>query len=89
MITQGVNYKSCTADAEIRATPGFYHGYTVTVVTATAAINILDGSTVIDVIPATTAAGTQRVLPVPIRTSDALSIDFTGAATGTVVVLFS
>ena len=85
-----VNYVSgITSDATIRTTPGFYHGYIVTTATATEKIEIKDGSNVIDTIPASTAAGTQRVLPIPIRTRSDLTVDFAATATGTIVVLFT
>ena len=75
------------ADATVRTSPGFYFGYIVTVATATEKIDIKDGSTVIDTIPAGTAAGTQRVLPHPIRVDGALTVDFAATATGTLTVL--
>lgn len=65
-----------------------YYGYTVTVVTATAAINIRKGTstgTIIDVIPAATAAGATKSLAHGIQCEGGIYFDINGA-TGTVVV---
>ena len=91
MSESAIKYKSVTADNLVQ--PGFskYHGYLLSAATATAVIEIraasaAAGGTVIDAIPATTAQGTQRLLPHPIECSTGLFIDFTG--TGTLVILY-
>lgn len=67
-----------------------YYGYTVTTTTATGAINIRRGSVsgqVIDVIPATTAAGTTKQLPNGLAvTGGPIFVEFNGGATGAIVV---
>lgn len=78
---------SLTASAAVGSNNAVYHGYTVTVATATAAINIRRTSAtgqIIDVIPATTAAGTTKSLNHGIAT-DSLYVDFNGG-TGTLVI---
>lgn len=66
-----------------------YHGYVVTTVLSAAAITIYDGAsasgTVIDVIPASTAAGTYRECAIPCSTG--IYANFGG--TGTVLFLYS
>ena len=65
-----------------------YHGYTVTAATATAAINIRRGTVsgqIIDVIPATTAAGTTKSLGHGLGCDGGIFVDFNGA-TGTLVI---
>lgn len=66
-----------------------YHGYTVTVVTATGAINIRKGSVsgqIVDVIPATTAVGTSKSLGHGLQCEGGIYVEFNGGATGTVVI---
>lgn len=66
-----------------------YYGYTVTVVTATGPINIRKTSAsgqIIDVIPAGTAAGSNRSLSYGTQCDDGLFVEFNGGATGTVVI---
>lgn len=78
---------SITADAQVGQENAVYFGYTVTVVTASAAINIRrtsDAGQIIDVIPSGTAAGTSKHFANGIHT-DALFVDMNGA-TGTVVI---
>lgn len=78
---------SLTADAQVGLENTVYYGYTVTVTTATAAINIRrtsDAGQIIDVIPATTAAGTTKHIDNGIGV-DALFVDF-NSASGTVVI---
>lgn len=78
---------SITADAQVGLENTVYYGYTVTVVTATAAINIRrtsDSGQIIDVIPSGTAAGATKHITNGIHT-DALFVDFNGAS-GTVVI---
>ena len=65
-----------------------YYGYTVTVVTATAAINIRRGSSsgqIIDVIPSATAAGATKSLAHGIQCEGGIYFDINGA-TGSVVI---
>ncbi len=68
-----------------------YHGYTVTVVTATGAINIRMGSSsgqIVDVIPAATAVGAHRGIVVGPQMRGGIYVEFAGGATGSVVVLY-
>lgn len=71
---------------------GNYGGHTVTVVTATGAINIRKGSAtgqIMDVIPIGTAAGNTKTYPNTVQMDGAgIFIDFAGGATGTVVILY-
>lgn len=79
---------SLTASAQVGHENATYHGYTVTVVTATAAINIRKGSAsgqIVDVIPAATAAGSTKQYNNGIAMDGGLFVDFNGA-TGTLVV---
>ena len=83
---------AATADAVIADTPGYYYGYTVTTVTATAAILLYDNATtnsgtVVDVIPIGTAAGTSKIFAEPIRLNNGLYAKF-ATGTGTVLFLF-
>lgn len=80
-----------TASAKVREKNGVYHGYTVTVATATGAINIRDSTSatgnIVDVIPAGTAAGTTKSLSWGAAMSNGIFVEFAGGATGTVVIL--
>jgi hypothetical protein len=81
---------SLTASAQVGQSNAVYYGYTVTVVTATAAILIRKKSTtgqIIDVIPAATAAGTSKDRSLGIACDTGLFVDFNGG-TGTVVILY-
>lgn len=65
-----------------------YYGYTVTVVTATAAINIRRGSAsgqIIDVIPSGSAAGETKSLGHGLQCEGGVFVDFNGAS-GTLVI---
>lgn len=65
-----------------------YYGYTVTVVTATAAINIRKGSVsgqIIDILPTATAAGATKSLAHGLQCEGGIFFDINGA-TGSVVV---
>jgi hypothetical protein len=82
---------SLTSNGAVRAVRGYYYGYTVTAVTATAAITVYDNAsaasgTVIDIIPATTAAGTSKSFAAPIPCTNGVYAQF-GTATGTVLFL--
>lgn len=79
---------SLTASAQVGQENAVYHGYTVTVATAVAAINIRKGSLtgqIVDVIPATTAAGTTKAYNNGIAMDSGLFVDF-ATGTGTLVV---
>jgi hypothetical protein len=79
-----------TASGAVGGKPGVYHGYTITVVTATAAINIRNGSAsgqIIDVIPSATAVGSTKYNSDGIAIDGGIWVDFNGAS-GTVVVLY-
>jgi hypothetical protein len=81
---------SLTASAQVGQENAVYYGYTVTVVTATAAINIRKGASngqIIDVIPSGTAAGSTKDYSLGIQCDGGLFFDMNGA-TGTVVVRF-
>ena len=91
-MTEKVNPSATlTASGTVGANNAVYYGYTVTVATATAAINIRRGSVsgqIIDVIPSGTTAGTTK------QTANGLAIggdqagifvDFNGAS-GSVVI---
>jgi hypothetical protein len=79
---------SLTASAQVGQGNAVYYGYTVTVVTATAAINIRKNSLtgqIIDVIPSATAAGATKDYSLGVACDGGLFVDFNGA-TGTVVI---
>ena len=86
-----VHSSAITADALVKSGKCTYRGFTVTVTTATAAIDIRDGTsagggTVIDTIPATTAAGTRVEKIVGINCDSGIYVDYAASATGTVIV---
>lgn len=81
-----------TADALVKTGKVIYRGFDITVVTAAGTIDIRDAAsagtgTVIDTIPAATAAGTRVEKQVGIICETGLYVDYNGA-TGTVVVLY-
>lgn len=78
---------SMSASGAIGGNNGVYYGYTVTAVTATAAINIRNGSggQIVDVIPSGTAAGATKSLAHGLSLDDGIYFDINGA-TGTVVI---
>jgi hypothetical protein len=81
---------SLTASAQVGQENAVYYGYTVTVVTAAAAINIRKGSAsgqIIDVIPSATAAGASKDRSLGVQCDGGLFFDMNGA-TGTVVVFY-
>jgi hypothetical protein len=81
---------SLTATGQVGQENTVYYGYTVTVVTATAAINIRKGSVsgqIIDVIPSGTAAGATKDYSLGVAMDGGLFVDFNGA-TGTVVIRY-
>jgi hypothetical protein len=81
-----------TSTGAVKATSGKYYGYIVTTALSAAAITIYDNDdgasgTVVDVIPASTTAGTRGILPAPIPCSAGIYASFAG--TGTVLFLFT
>lgn len=82
---------SKTATGVVQNCPGSYSGYVVTTALSAAAITIYDNAsaasgTIIDVIPASTAAGTTKNLANPIRCKNGIYASFAG--TGTVTFLY-
>lgn len=80
-----------TASGAVGSNNGVYHGFHVTVTTATGPINIREGSAsgqIIDVIPATTAAGTRYYMSDGVAVDSGIFVEFNGGATGSVVILF-
>jgi len=82
--------KVITATGQVTNTPAYYWGYTVTTALSAAAVTLQDGITasgdVIDVIPASTAAGTTKTLATPVKCS--AGIFATVAGTGTILFLY-
>lgn len=80
-----------TGDGQAFTGPAVYGGYIVQVATATAAINIHHGTDntgpILASIPAGSAIAAQSVLGAQISCPNGIYVDFTGAATGTIVVL--
>lgn len=79
-----------TATGVVKKTPGYYWGYIVTTTLSAAAVTLQDhasaaSGTVVDVIPASTPAGTARVFPTPVRLSAGLYATIAG--TGTILLL--
>lgn len=82
-----------TADALVKTGQCVYRGFTVTTATAVAAIDIRDGTsagggTVIDTIPAATAAGTRVEKVIGVGCDSGLYADYAAGATGTIIVHF-
>lgn len=79
-----------TADTLVRTGPAVYRGFTVMVTTATADINVHDGTSnagkLIDVIPTGATKGTTEERTVGIVCETGIYVDFTGSATGSVQV---
>lgn len=79
-----------TATGKVKGSPGYYWGYIVTTALSAAAVTLQDGvtaaGTVIDVIPASTAAGTTKILATPVKCT--AGIFATVAGTGTILFLF-
>lgn len=81
-----------TGTAAVKASAGKYYGYTVTTALSAAAITLYDNAsaasgTVIDVIAASTAAGTTKILAAPIPCTNGIYASFGG--TGTVLFLYT
>lgn len=82
---------AATATGAVKPAKGYYHGYVVTTALSAAAITLYDNAsaasgTVIDVIPASTAAGSTKTLATPIPVSSGIYASFGG--TGTVLFLY-
>lgn len=79
-----------TATGSVSNQPCYYHGYTVTTALSAAAVTLQDGvtatGTVVDVIAASTAAGTTKMFPTPIKCTAGLFA--TVAGTGTILFLY-
>jgi hypothetical protein len=81
---------SLTATGQVGQENAVYYGYTVTVVTATAAIYVRKGSVtgqIIDLIPVTTAAGASKDRSLGVQCDGGLFVDFNGG-TGTLVIFY-
>lgn len=84
--------QSVTADGNVGVTgPCIYYGYYVTTALSAAACNIRDATsagtgTIIDIIAASAAAGTQNVRPFGTYCANGLYTDFGG--TGTVTIFY-
>ena len=82
--------KSLTATGQISNQPGYYWGYVVTTTLSAAAVTLQDGLTatgvIIEIIPASTAAGVTKTLASPIKCN--AGIFATVAGTGTVTFLY-
>lgn len=79
-----------TTTGAVQDKRGYYHGCVVTTALSAAAITLYDNAsaasgTVVDVIPASTAAGTAHTFPNPIKLQNGLYASFGG--TGTVLFL--
>lgn len=80
---------AATATGNIQTNSGYYYGYIVTTVIGAGTVTLYDNTsaagTVIDLIPATTAAGTRGVLAQPVPVANGIHAVF--ASTGTVLFL--
>ncbi len=80
-----------TATGTVKSGAGYYYGWIVTTALSAAAVTIYDNTvasgTVIDVIAASTAAGTRGVLPTPIPCSTGIHAVVGG--TGTILFLYT
>lgn len=79
-----------TASGVVSSHDGYYVGYIVTTALSAAAVTIYDNAsaasgTVLDIIPASTAAGTKVNLATPVKTTNGIYASFAG--TGTVLFL--
>lgn len=82
-----------TADTLVKTGQATYRGFTITATTAVAAIDIRDSTaagsgTIIDTIPAATAAGTRVEKQVGVICDTGIYVDYAAGATGTVVILY-
>lgn len=81
-----------TATGAVKASAGKYYGYIVTTALSAAAVTIYDNAsaasgTVIDVIAASTAAGTRGVLAAPVPCTAGIYASVAG--TGTILFLYT
>lgn len=81
-----------TATGAVKGSPGKYYGYIVTTALSAAAITLYDDAsaasgTVIDVIPASAAAGTRGLLSAPVPCANGMYASFGG--TGTVLFIYT
>lgn len=81
-----------TGTGAVKASAGKYYGYIVTTALSAAAITLYDDAaaasgTVIDVIPASTPAGTRGILSAPVPCANGIYASFGG--TGTVLFLYT
>lgn len=82
--------KSITATGQVTAQAGYYWGYVVTTTLSAATVVLQDDltatGTIIEVIPASTPAGTTKTLASPIRCDAGIFATVNG--TGALTVLF-
>jgi hypothetical protein len=93
VMAKAVHSPALTADALVKTGQGTYRGISITATTAGAAIDIRDAvaagaGTIIDTIPAGTAAGTYIENVVGVTCETGIYVDYNVGATGTVVVLY-
>jgi hypothetical protein len=85
---------SVSAAGVVSKNDGEYCGYVVTTITAVGSIVVYDNAsaasgTIVDVIPAATAVGSNRNLASHIRMKNGIYVDFAGGATGTVTIFYN
>lgn len=82
--------KALTTTGNVHTQPGYLYGYTVTAVLGAGIVTLYDNTsaagTVLDVIAASTAAGTSKMFAEPIPLDIGLHAVF--ASTGTILFLF-
>lgn len=79
-----------TASGQVGQSNAVYYGYTVTVLTAVAAVNIRKGSLtgqIIDVIPVGTTAGTSKDRSLGVQCDGGIFLDLNGGS-GTFVIFY-
>lgn len=80
------------ANSIVKSGSGLYYGWKCTVGTSAGSITIYDNTTgsgsILDVIPASQAAGAHGILPTPIPADTGIYALF-GATTGTIVFLYT
>lgn len=84
--------KSLTGTGAVSKVDGYYAGYVVTTGLSAAAITLYDNAsaasgTIIDVIPASTAAGASKNFGSPVRVKNGIYASFGG--TGTVTFVYA
>lgn len=93
VMASAVHSSAITADTLVKTGQAKYRGYTITVVTAGGAIDIRDATsagtgTIVDTIPAGTAAGTKVEKMIGGNCETGIYVDYAGGATGTLVVWY-